>query len=138
MPWLKEKNPIMIWADKTIKISPLADQTPQYNQENAQSWESFLKKVSPIPSPSTKPTYPNRLPYDFIWEDPCIPDETFIKLLCNENPFPTSLNWFKKVQGKFLPVTPAKTSISTELTQEADKKEVVLSPKYSEFTSVFS
>ena len=126
-PWLEKVNPQINWTERMVNIPDHTDRTLDYNQTN----EIVQGNAT------TTPTHANLLPKEYIREKPTYADENFINYLQGENIAPP-INKFKKLGGKFTPVSVNKTTIATELAREAGMTKVKLPERYEEFSLVFS
>ena len=126
LPWLKKINPRIDWVTETVVIPRKTDQTKALNYKTGITQRTNY----------TKPTYHEFLPNEYEREKLEYPDETFIRMIWEEQDFPTP-NKFRKRGKEFIPDI-RKTTVATELAKASTQTETTLPERYKEYASVFS
>lgn len=136
------KDQAMAWLSTTqvSKTLPLGEYISQFknNQTNkynlAISEKKNFRKIAQEP-----PTHHNLLLAELEREPPIFPDENFMAYL-RKTPqiYVNGTNQYKKINGKLIPITIAKNSIASKLTQKAEEVSVTIPEEYLKFAKVFS
>lgn len=121
------------WLEnKHIDIHEATNQTNKCNL--AVSEKKNFRKITQEP-----PTHHNLLLAELEREPPIFPDENFMVYL-RKTPqiYVDGTNQYKKINGKLIPITIAKNSIASKLTQKTEEVSATTPEEYLKFAKVFS